>query len=249
MRACAARKPISPDGEYVLISITDNGEGMNEQTLRRAFEPLFTTKVRGAGTGLGLAQVLAVCEQAGGTARITSVPGSGTTVRLYLPRHHGAAPAVPETSPRSIAAPPSPVPAAGSVPPDKTADADEEAHPLRAMSVLLVEDNVDVAEGVMAVLEVFGCVVHHEESADAAFALLGEGYSFDLVLSDVQMPGRMNGIDLAEQIMKRLPGQKLILMTGYADELERAKHLGVPILAKPFDMDDLLDLMAPGVLH
>ena len=82
--------------------------------------------------------------------------------------------------------------------------------------------------------------------ADKQFALLSEGHAFDLVLSDVQMPGRMNGIDLAEEIVKRRPSQKLVLMTGYADELERAKHLGVPILAKPFDMDDLLDLIAPG---
>ncbi|MDR5762637.1 ATP-binding protein [Caballeronia sp. LZ035] len=233
-----------PDGEYLLVSITDNGEGMNEQTLRRAFEPLFTTKVRGMGTGLGLVQVLAACEQAGGTARITSVAGSGTTVRLYLPRHHGPAPVTskaympPETEIEPL------LPAARS-----TTDANDEAHPLRGTSVLLVEDNQDVAAGVMAVLEVFGCAVHHEDSADGAFTLLGEGYGFDLVLTDVQMPGRMNGIDLAEQITKRLPAQKLILMTGYADELERAKHLGVPILAKPFDMDDLLELIAPGVAH
>ncbi|SAK52122.1 sensor histidine kinase/response regulator [Caballeronia calidae] len=227
-----------PDGEYVLISITDNGEGMAEQVRRRAFEPLFTTKQRGAGTGLGLAQVLAACEQAGGTARITSVPDAGTTVRLYLARHHGPVPATPDVHMPSEIAPPPLVPARG----------DPEA-PLRGTSVLLVEDNADVAAGVTAVREVFGCAVHHEVSADAAFALLGEGYAFDLVLSDVQMPGSMNGIDLAEQITKRLPSQKLVLMTGYADELERAKHLGVPILAKPFDMDDLLDLIAPGVPH
>jgi len=225
-----------PDGEYVLVSITDNGEGMTEQVQRRAFEPLFTTKQRGAGTGLGLAQVLAACEQAGGTARITSVPGAGTTVRLYLPRHQGAAPAASKAY----------LPTDTAAPPLVAANYDADV-PLRGTSVLLVEDNADVAAGVTAVLEVVGCAVHHEESADAAFALMGEGHSFDLVLSDVQMPGRMNGIDLAEQIMKRLPSQKLVLMTGYADELERAKQLGVPILAKPFDMDDLLDLIAPGV--
>ncbi|WP_175941281.1 hybrid sensor histidine kinase/response regulator [Caballeronia sp. BCC1704] len=228
-----------PDGEYVLISVTDNGEGMSEAVLRRAFEPLFTTKVRGAGTGLGLSQVLAACEQAGGSARITSVPGAGTTVRLYLPRHHG-----PVT-----AAAAKPVEMEKEKPPAKPQQVADDDHPFRGMSVLLVEDNTDVAAGVMAVLEVFGCTVHHEESADAAFALMGEGYSFDLVLSDVQMPGRMNGIDLAEQITKRLPSQKLVLMTGYADEIERAKHLGVPILAKPFDMDDLRDLIMDGVPH
>ncbi|MDR5856719.1 ATP-binding protein [Caballeronia sp. LZ062] len=225
-----------PDGEYVLISVTDNGEGMSEAVLRRAFEPLFTTKVRGAGTGLGLSQVLAACEQAGGTARITSVPGAGTTVRLYLPKHHG-----PVTAPIVV-------PVAEKAPCKPQPVSDDE-HPMQGMSVLLVEDNSDVAAGVMAVLEVFGCTVHHEESADAAFALMGEGYSFDLVLSDVQMPGNMNGIDLAEQIMKRLPSQKLVLMTGYADEIERARHLGVPILAKPFDMDDLRDVIADGVPH
>lgn len=228
-----------PDGEYVLISVTDNGEGMSEAVLRRAFEPLFTTKVRGAGTGLGLSQVLAACEQAGGSARITSVPGAGTTVRLYLPRHHG-----PVTAPAA-----KPVEMEKEKPPAKPQQVADDDHPFRGMSVLLVEDNTDVAAGVMAVLEVFGCTVHHEESADAAFALMGEGYSFDLVLSDVQMPGKMNGIDLAEQITKRLPSQKLVLMTGYADEIERAKHLGVPILAKPFDMDDLRDLIMDGVPH
>ena len=231
-----------PDGEYVLVSITDNGEGMTEQVQRRAFEPLFTTKQRGAGTGLGLVQVLAACEQAGGTARITSVAGAGTTVRLYLPRHHGPVPVAPEAETPAPLSTPVPPPAA-------SITAGDQSDPLRGTSVLLVEDNVDVAAGVMAVLEVLGCAVHHEENADAAFELLGEGYGFDLVLSDVQMPGRMNGIDLAEQIMKRLPSQKIVLMTGYADELERAKHLGVPILAKPFDMDDLLDLIAPGVPH
>jgi signal transduction histidine kinase len=223
-----------PDGEYVLISITDNGEGMNEAVLRRAFEPLFTTKERGAGTGLGLAQVMSACEQAGGTARITSVAGAGTTVRLYVPRYLGVVPM-----------PAQPVQEA----PAQASRTIADENPLHGTSVLLVEDNADVAAGILAVLEVCGCSVHHEDSADGAFNLLGEGYSFDLVLSDVQMPGRMNGIDLAEQITQRLPSQKLVLMTGYADEIERAKDLGVPVLAKPFDMDDLLDLIAPGVPH
>ncbi|SAL77844.1 periplasmic sensor hybrid histidine kinase [Caballeronia terrestris] len=231
-----------PNGEYVLISVSDNGEGMSDDVRQRAFEPLFTTKVRGAGTGLGLAQVLAACEQAGGTARITSVPGAGTTVRLYLPHHHAAAP---------LETPLPPVPPPSEAEPfiaEHERDAEPERHQeLRGMSVLLVEDNADVAAAVSAVLEVFGCAVHHVESADAGFELLGQGYGFDLVLSDIQMPGSMNGIDLAEQILLRLPSQKVVLMTGYADELERAKHLGVLILAKPFDMEDLRELVAPGV--
>jgi nitrogen-specific signal transduction histidine kinase/CheY-like chemotaxis protein len=210
-----------PDGEYVLVSLSDDGEGMSENVASRAFEPLFTTKVRGAGTGLGLAQVLAACEQAGGTARIESVPGRGTTVRLYLPRYEGAH------------APAAPAPAAAFV--------DAEA---AQGSVLLVEDNEEVAAGVAAVLEVFGCKVHHEPTADAAFDILIAGDAFDLVLSDIQMPGRLSGIDLAEWVRRSRPAQRIALMTGYADELERAKHLGVPILAKPFDIDELRELVA-----
>jgi CheY-like chemotaxis protein len=231
----------------VLISISDNGEGMSDDVRQRAFEPLFTTKVRGAGTGLGLAQVLAACEQAGGTARITSVHGAGTTVRLYLPHHHAAHAVAPEADVPPM--PPLPSVSPVSPAPESVVEAHQQArgHELRGMSVLLVEDNADVAAGVAAVLEVFGCTVHHEQSADAAFELLGQGYGFDLVLSDIQMPGNMNGVDLAEQIIERLPSQKVVLMTGYADELERARHLGVTILAKPFEMEELRELVAPGV--
>ncbi|HXZ06441.1 MAG TPA: ATP-binding protein, partial [Paraburkholderia sp.] len=211
-----------PDGEYVLISLSDDGEGMPESVVQRAFEPLFTTKVSGAGTGLGLAQVLAACEQAGGTARIDSVPGRGTTVRLYLPRYQGEG--KPVEAPATVA----------------TLERDESTQG----SVLLVEDNEEVAAGVAAVLEVFGCHVRHELTADAALEILTEGDTFDLVLSDIQMPGRLSGIDLAESVQRAWPLQRIALMTGYADELERAKHLGVPILAKPFDIDELRELVA-----
>jgi signal transduction histidine kinase/CheY-like chemotaxis protein len=209
-----------PDGEYVLIACSDDGEGMPEAVVRRAFEPLFTTKLRGSGTGLGLAQVLSMCEQAGGTAKIDSVPGSGTTVRLYLPRYRerkaGAA----------------------------NAETAQVTAPGPAGVVLLVEDNEDVAAGVAAVLETFGCEVRHEPSADHAFDVLSGGARFELVLSDIQMPGKLNGIDLAEKVRSAWPSQKIALMTGYADELERARRLGVAILAKPFNIDDLHALVA-----
>ncbi|WP_188130754.1 hybrid sensor histidine kinase/response regulator [Paraburkholderia panacisoli] len=209
-----------PDGEYVLISCTDDGEGMPEAVARRAFEPLFTTKLRGSGTGLGLAQVLSMCEQAGGTAKIDSVQGSGSTVRMYLPRHRE----------RKAAA----------------ADAETLRQPVPTPSgvVLLVEDNEDVAAGVAAVLETFGCEVRHEPSADQALDVLSGGERFELVLSDIQMPGKLNGIDLAEKVRSAWPSQKIALMTGYADELERARRLGVAILAKPFDIDELHALVA-----
>ncbi|WP_345891030.1 ATP-binding protein [Burkholderia sp. Ax-1724] len=210
-----------PDGEYVLITCSDDGEGMPDAVARRAFEPLFTTKLRGSGTGLGLAQVLSMCEQAGGTAKIDSVPGSGTAVRLYLPRYRerGAAAA--------------------------SADAQQPAL-MPAGAVLLVEDNEDVAAGVTAVLETFGCEVRHEPTADQALDVLSGGARFELVLSDIQMPGKLNGIDLAERVRSAWPSQKIALMTGYADELERARRLGVAILAKPFDIDELHALVACG---
>ena len=210
-----------PDGEYVLISCSDDGEGMSEAVARRAFEPLFTTKLQGSGTGLGLAQVLALCEQSGGTAKIDSVPGSGTTVRLYLPRYREA---------RAVA---------GVV--------DEAALDARSASqgmVLLVEDNEDVAAGIAAVLETFGCEVHHEATADRALDVLSAGETFELVLSDVQMPGKLSGVDLAERVRLSWPKQKIVLMTGYADELERARHIGVAILAKPFNIDELHALVS-----
>jgi signal transduction histidine kinase/CheY-like chemotaxis protein len=206
-----------PDGEYVLIACTDDGEGMTGTVMQRAFEPLFTTRPHGAGTGLGLTQVLAMCEQAGGTAKLDSVPGSGTTARLYLP-HRRAEPA-PGTVPQT--------PASADVP----------------GAVLLVEDNEDVAAGIAAVLQTFGCAVRHEITADRALDVLSTGERFSLVLSDIQMPGRLNGVDLAERVRSAWPAQRIALMTGYADELERARHIGIEVLAKPFDIDALHALL------
>jgi CheY-like chemotaxis protein len=93
------------------------------------------------------------------------------------------------------------------------------------------------------VLATFGCDVRHELTADKAFDLLSEGSRFDLVLSDIQMPGRLNGIDLAEKVRRTWPTQRIALMTGYADEFERARHTGVTILAKPFNIDALRELV------
>jgi signal transduction histidine kinase len=208
------------DGDYVLLAFSDSGEGMSDATARRAFEPLFTTKLSGSGTGLGLAQVLAACEQAGGTARLDSVPGRGTTVRVYLPRYAGVC-EMPVMRPSGV----------------------HGIDHLRRGSVLLVEDNEEVAAGVAAVLETFGCDVSHETTADKAFDVLTTGRRFDLVLSDIQMPGRLNGIDLAEKVRGTWPLQRIALMTGYADEFERAQHTGVRILAKPFDIDELRELV------
>jgi CheY-like chemotaxis protein len=205
-----------PPGEYVLITLTDDGDGMPATVLQRAFEPLFTTKERGSGTGLGLPQVLAACEQAGGSARIESRLGEGTRVMLYLPRYVSGIPATNEINVASGQALPEV---------DKT--------------VLLVEDNEGVAAGIEAVLETFGCTVRHVTTGDAAHTVLEHGNVFDLVLSDIQMPGKLSGIDLAELVRKKWPDQRIALMTGYADELARVEKMDVKVYAKPFDMNEL----------
>lgn len=209
-------------GDYVMIALSDSGEGMAEDVRARAFEPLFTTKVVGSGTGLGLTQVLAACEQAGGTARIESRLGEGTTVKLYLSRYRG-----PERADAPVCA-------------DTRADGEPAAV---ATSVLVAEDNAEVAAAVTAVLEMFGCRVQTVPSGDEAWRVLESGGAFDFVLSDIQMPGKLNGIDLAERVRATFPEQKMALMTGYADELGRTAHLHVPVLPKPFDIDELRALI------
>jgi signal transduction histidine kinase/CheY-like chemotaxis protein len=208
-------------GEFVVIACSDTGVGMPPAVAQRAFEPLFTTKAANAGTGLGLAQVIAMCEQAGGTARIESVEGQGTTVSLFLPRGIGKAE------------------------PKATISSSQTAVVTEATkgSILLVEDNEEVAAGLSAVLEVFGWRSRHELTGDAALGLLDDGATFDLILSDIQMPGVNSGIDVAEKVLRRWPKQAIALMTGYADELERAKNVGVTILPKPFNIDDLQALL------
>ncbi|MEM5366373.1 ATP-binding protein [Paraburkholderia azotifigens] len=212
-----------PAGDYVLLSVSDDGEGMTRDVAAKAFEPLFTTKGGTAHPGLGLVQVLAVCEMSGGTAKLTSEPGVGTTVRLYLPRSNLRVESVP------VAEPVENLPAASS----ETA----------SQPVLLIEDNDEVAASLSAVLQLMGHDVTHLPSADDALIALQEGQAFKLVLSDVQMPGKMSGIDLAEWLQTHRPQQRLALMTGYADELERARHTGVPIFSKPFDAEELEPLI------
>ena len=214
-------------GDFVQITLEDTGVGMSSEVLGRAFEPLFTTKPKGMGTGLGLPQVFAFCERAGGLATIDSAIGAGTAVRLYLPR------ATPASMP-------------GAALKEEHA-ATNEAEGLR---VLLVEDNEEVAAGTEALLSMMGHQVTYAFNADTAAAMLETaraestaGFPFDVVLSDIHMPGQMNGIDLAEMLQRFEPRIPVILVTGYAEELDRARQVGARVLSKPFDialLDSLL---------
>ncbi len=217
-------------GDFVQLSLEDTGGGMPPEVLARAFEPLFTTKPKGMGTGLGLPQVFAFCERSGGLAAIDSAIGAGTSVRLYLPR---------ATAPAEAERPSEP--------------GVEESVTLHGLRILLVEDNDEVAAGTEALLQMMGHQVTCVFNADTALRLFddahanqartGEPLPFDLVISDIHMPGTMNGIDLAEAVMAfdtRLP---VILVTGYAEELDRARHVDVRVLSKPFDIDLLEKLL------
>ncbi|WJF91829.1 response regulator [Paraburkholderia bonniea] len=215
-------------GEFVLIALEDTGVGMPADVLARAFEPLFTTKPKGMGTGLGLPQVFAFCERSGGLAAIDSATGAGTSVHLYLPRA-----AELQIAPQA--------------PPVTTA-----SQPQRGLRIMLVEDNDEVAAGTEALLQMMGHQVSVIANADLAlqrFAACqesGAAAPFDLVISDIHMPGTMNGIDLAEAMQaleNRLP---VILVTGYAEEIERARHVGVRVLSKPFDIA-LLEQMLQSI--
>ncbi|HXZ10469.1 MAG TPA: ATP-binding protein, partial [Paraburkholderia sp.] len=210
-------------GDFVQLSLEDTGVGMPPEVLARAFEPLFTTKPKGMGTGLGLPQVFAFCERSGGLAAIDSATGAGTSVRLYLPRAEGAPEAARPAETRA-----------------------DETPVQNGLRILLVEDNEEVAAGTEALLQMMGHHVTCVFNADTAMRLFddihanpvhaGEPLPFDMVISDVHMPGKMNGIDLAEAVQSFTPKLPVILVTGYAEELERARHVDVRVLSKPFDI-------------
>jgi len=201
-------------GEFVAVRVADSGNGIAPDVLGRVFEPFFTTKEVGKGTGLGLSQVYGFAKQSGGTATVSSAPGRGTTVTIYLPRSNEAA---------SAAAPQTKAPA--------------EAEP--AGTVLLVEDNADVAEVGAGFLRQLGYRVRSVANAQAAIAALRLDPEVDLVFSDILMPGGRNGVDLAREIGARFPDIPVLLTTGYSASAQEAVHLGLVVLQKPYDLEAL----------
>jgi two-component system NtrC family sensor kinase len=201
-------------GEFVAIRVTDSGHGISPEVLTRVFEPFFTTKEVGKGTGLGLSQVYGFAKQSGGTATVNSTQGRGTAVTIYLPRSHEAPPA---------AAP--------------QVQADAPAEPLG--TVLLVEDNSDVAEVGAGLLRQLGYRVRSVANAQAAIAALRLDPDVDLVFSDILMPGGMNGLDLAREINERFPDIPVLLTTGYSASAKDAVLRGLVVLQKPYDLEAL----------
>jgi PAS domain S-box-containing protein len=200
-----------------VVSVIDTGHGMEEEVRRRAFEPFFTTKQAGDGSGLGLSMVYRFVQQSGGDVVIDSAPGYGTTVNLLLPLKQ-------------------PSPAA------RTDDAIAAATP----RVLVVEDDGGVRKVLALHLSRAGYVVDEAANAAEAMALVLGDQAYDLVISDIRMGESMTGIDLVAAIRAERPGIPMLLITGFADELEAPpSHIdGVPILYKPFKMKELIETVA-----
>jgi signal transduction histidine kinase/ActR/RegA family two-component response regulator len=205
----AAPGPNLPAGEYVLITIADDGEGMDETTLAKATEPFFTTKGPGKGTGLGLSMVQGLAAQSGGLLRIQSQPGAGTVVELWLPKAKTA-----------------PTPAL------RTADALRPMAALTPCKVLIVDDDVLVMTGTSAMVQDLGHTPIEAHSAAEALQMLTSGLEVDVVLTDHAMPS-MTGLQLAECIQAQFPGLPIILATGYAELPADPAALGIARLAKP----------------
>jgi CheY-like chemotaxis protein len=214
-----AHVSVSP-GAYVMLSVSDTGHGMTKEVQEQIFEPFFTTKPHGKGTGLGLSTVYGIVKQSGGNIWVYSEPGRGTTFKVYFPQVHEAAVTRPaeETVERLE-------PAGG------------------GETLLLVEDEAAVRQLVFRVLAGHGYTVLVADSGDEALRLLeSRGEPIALLLTDVILPG-MSGRELADRLRGRLPGLKVLYMSGYTQNAivhDGRLDAGVAFLEKPFTPEDLV---------
>ena len=214
-------------GDYVEVSVADDGAGIAPETIGRVFDPFFTTKEAGKGTGLGLSMVYGfVRHQAAGHIEIDSEVGYGTTVRLYLPR---AAIGAKLTKAPRVDRPPMAV--------------DEP-------KILVVEDDPIVRNALAGILERMGYAIRTAGAAEDALDILRYGGGFDLLLTDIMMSGPMSGVELAEAAARLKPDLQILYMTGYAhDELERhgISSSGRRLLHKPFRTEELSEAISEAL--
>jgi signal transduction histidine kinase/ActR/RegA family two-component response regulator len=212
-----ADRDLTP-GEYVRLAVADNGSGMDEQTLRRAAEPFYSTKTIGKGTGLGLSMVHGLAAQLGGKLVLESTPGHGTTATVWLPVD------------------------ADTMPPTETVTAEPAAAPRSGLSILLVDDDELVRSATSEMLTDLSHTTIQAASGTEALEALGHYASIDLLITDYLMPG-MTGVELARIARLSRPSLPVLLVTGYAS-FKDADGGGLPRLAKPFSTRDLSNMIA-----
>jgi CheY-like chemotaxis protein len=218
--------PLTP-GDYVCITVADNGCGMPPEVLAHAFEPFFTTKKVGAGTGLGLAQTYGFAAQSGGAVQIASTVGAGTRVMILLPRAHEAV-AVGEQQPNA--------------PVERRAPAGN------GETILLVEDDALLRHTVAGALEDEGYVVIAAQNGAAAVAAIESGRRIDLLFTDVMMAGGLNGVQVARAARRARPDLKVIFATGYSDRMVLADWPEpLDLLAKPYALKEMAARIATRI--
>jgi PAS domain S-box-containing protein len=212
----AAQAEVEP-GQYVMLAISDTGSGMPPEIQEHVFEPFYTTKEVGKGTGLGLSMIYGFVKQSGGHVAIYSEPGEGTTIKLYLPRSTET-----EAEEKPLVLGDAPV--------------------ARGESVLVVEDDPDLRTLAVALLSNLGYQVMEAATGEAALEQLGSKSAVNLLLTDVMLPGGMNGRELATEIEKRAPGIHVLYMSGYTENAivhHGRLDAGIELLEKPFRRADL----------
>lgn len=203
-------------GQYVMLAVSDTGSGMAPEVVAQAFEPFFSTKPEGKGSGLGLSMVYGFVKQSGGHVKIYSEPGHGTTVKLYLPRSHEA---------EDMRLPPVSTPPVGG-----------------KETILVAEDDAEVCATVMEMLSELGYQVLKAHDGESALAIIQSGIHIDLLFTDVVMPGPLRSPDLARKARERLPGIAVLFTSGYTQNaIVHAGRLdaGVELLGKPYSREEL----------
>jgi PAS domain S-box-containing protein len=214
-----AREREVPSGQFVTLSVTDTGTGMTPEVIARAFDPFFTTKPLGSGTGLGLSMIYGFARQSGGQVRIYSELGHGATVCLYLPRHFGDA----ETA-------------------EVQAKLSEVAHAAQGETVLVVDDEAIVRMLVVDVLQELGYTAIEAGDGHSGLRILQSAARVDLLVTDIGLPGGLNGRQMAEAARKQRPDLKVLFITGYAENAVLSHgHIdaGMQVMTKPFAMEGL----------
>jgi CheY-like chemotaxis protein len=220
IRAGKASGKVHPDldpGDYVTLTVSDNGSGMTPEIAARAFEPFFSTKGVGKGTGLGLSMVFGVVSQAGGAVEIETEEGEGTTIRLFLRRVFSADGADVEV-PGLI----------------------EAGSPLAGRTILVIDDDPEVLQTVAASLRAMGASVETAPDGEAGLQA-GARDGIDLVVVDFAMPG-LSGADVAARSRAAFADRPVLIVTGFSEsaKLEAVSDQGVGLLRKPFDSEALL---------